>query len=226
MAGQMRAARTVWAQYRLARSPESRFPAALQDVVTFYHHVLSLGVDPSNVVLSGDSAGGNLVFALLRYLESTPTPPLPLPGGAVIHSPWVHVTAHAGRDFEQSRNSRSDLIVGPLLQWGASSYLPPGEVLDDVAPYVSPLHHPFKLSTPLFVCAGEAEGFHDDIKCFADEMAAVEGNRVRFRAMRRAPHDLLLAHKLFGMMDQVKAVIKKACDFLERGHGSSPLPKG
>lgn len=45
--------------YRLATTPENAFPAALQDVVAAYDHVLAQGYSPSNIVFVGDSAGGN-----------------------------------------------------------------------------------------------------------------------------------------------------------------------
>ncbi|KAM4065403.1 alpha/beta hydrolase fold domain-containing protein [Hirsutella rhossiliensis] len=217
MAAQMKATRTVWAQYRLSGTPETRFPAALQDAITFYHYVLSLGIDPGNIIVSGDSAGGNLVLALLRYLEDSPSSSLPLPGGAIIWSPWVHITAHAGRDYDNSRHSRSDLLIGPLLQWGAESFLPQGQVSKDTEAYTSPLHHPFKLSTPLFIHAGAAEAFHDDIKSFAEEMAQVNGHRVQFHATPLAPHNLLVTHKTFGMTEGLNVAMKEAYDFFERG---------
>lgn len=56
-------------QYRLVCNPGCRFPAALQDVVTSYHYLThELGVPANKVIVSGDSAGGNLAIALLRYL--------------------------------------------------------------------------------------------------------------------------------------------------------------
>jgi monoterpene epsilon-lactone hydrolase len=45
--------------YRLATVPENAFPAALQDIVAAYDYVLGKGYDASNIVVAGDSAGGN-----------------------------------------------------------------------------------------------------------------------------------------------------------------------
>lgn len=56
-------------QYRLSSHADCQFPAALQDAVTSYSYLTQeLGVPGSKIILSGDSAGGNLVLALLRYL--------------------------------------------------------------------------------------------------------------------------------------------------------------
>ena len=45
--------------YRLATVPENTFPAALQDVLAAYQYVLGKGYKASNIVPTGDSAGGN-----------------------------------------------------------------------------------------------------------------------------------------------------------------------
>ena len=45
--------------YRLATVPENAFPAALQDLVAAYDYVLDKGYKASNIVIAGDSAGGN-----------------------------------------------------------------------------------------------------------------------------------------------------------------------
>ncbi|KAI5866563.1 alpha/beta hydrolase fold-3 domain-containing protein [Durotheca rogersii] len=221
MAKGMRATRTVWAQYRLAGTPETCFPAPIQDAVTFYHYVVSLGVDPKNIILSGDSAGGNVVIALLRYLEDlrartrTPEQLLPLPGGALVLSPWVHVAADAGKHYDESSHSQSDFLLGSFLQWGVDSYLPKEELSSEAKAYISPLHRPFKLPVPLYVHDGAAEGFHADIKSFVDEMVELNGDRVRFRSTALAPHDLLVSHQAWGMTGEVDAMLEEACGFFE-----------
>lgn len=212
MSRHMGATRTVWAQYRLSGTPETRFPAALQGAFTFYHYIVSLGVDPRNIILSGDSAGGNVVLALMRYLE-TLQPQLPRPGGAIVFSPWVHVTAQAAQDYDKCKNSRSDILVGSVLQWGADAYRPQGQLPSDIESYISPLHHPFKTSIPLFIQAGAVEAFHEPIKKFSDEMAAVNGDRVRLHTTALAPHDILLTHESFGMTEELSSAVKEACGF-------------
>jgi acetyl esterase/lipase len=70
------ATNVLYMQYRLA-SDKNPFPAAVQDFYTTYQYVLDLGVAPSDIVVMGDSAGGNIVLALLRYLAEQG---LPQPG--------------------------------------------------------------------------------------------------------------------------------------------------
>lgn len=81
---------TFYAQYRVAATPDTRFPATIQDAVTFYAYLLDLGIPDKNIILSRDSARENLVIALLRYIEANKG--LSRPCGAMSWSPWVNVT--------------------------------------------------------------------------------------------------------------------------------------
>ncbi|KAK8040788.1 hypothetical protein PG994_013795 [Apiospora phragmitis] len=212
MSRHLGASRTLVAQYRLSSGTGGvRFPAPIQDIVTVYHQVLSLGIAPQNILLSGDSAGGTLIIAFLRYLEATSK--LPPPGGALLWSPWVHVTSHAGADHEASRNFEHDILPASLLQWGVDAYLPERQPTADELPYISPLHHPFRTSVPLHINAGSAEAFFDTIKEFADEMAGMNGNQVRFQPAEFAPHDLVMLYKGYGMEREVELATKDALEF-------------
>lgn len=56
-------------QYRTAINESCRFPAAVQDCITAYHYAVKvLGIQPSKIIVGGDSAGANLTLSLLRYL--------------------------------------------------------------------------------------------------------------------------------------------------------------
>lgn len=71
--------------YRLA--PETRFPGPLHDAVSAYFRLVDdLHISPENIIISGDSAGGGLSLALMMYLRDND---YPLPGGAILMSPWV-----------------------------------------------------------------------------------------------------------------------------------------
>ena len=74
--------------YRLA--PEHRAPAAVEDVFAAYSWVMAnvgeLGIDPSRVLVAGDSAGGNLaaVTALMCREQGAP-----MPAGQVLIYPVI-----------------------------------------------------------------------------------------------------------------------------------------
>ncbi|CAG8757710.1 29769_t:CDS:2, partial [Racocetra persica] len=71
--------------YRL--SPQNQFPAAICDSIAAYLYLTNPGpnagfepINPKRIVLAGESAGGNLVFATLLCLRDAG---LPLPAGAI-----------------------------------------------------------------------------------------------------------------------------------------------
>ncbi|KAK8085679.1 alpha/beta-Hydrolase [Apiospora hydei] len=204
-------AHVLYAQYRLA-SRAHPFPAAVQDLLAAYHHVLGLGVPPRDVVLMGDSAGANLVLAVLRYLAAQG---LRQPGGAVLFSPWVEVTAEAVQRYSRSVASRHDILDVPLLEWGVDAYRPQGKPLtQEEEGYISPLHHPFRLETRLYVNAGSLDGVYESISLFARQMADVAGNRVRFHTTENMPHDYFLTYPLLGTKEEACAALRNARDFL------------
>jgi acetyl esterase/lipase len=71
--------------YRLA--PETKFPGALYDVVQSYLYLIDPNekhrLDPKNIIVMGDSAGGGLCLAMMLYLRDHE---LPQPEGAVLLS--------------------------------------------------------------------------------------------------------------------------------------------
>ncbi|KAI0970095.1 Alpha/Beta hydrolase protein [Xylaria arbuscula] len=204
-----------FAQYRLSVDNATRFPAALQDVLTFYIYLLGLGVDAKNIIVSGDSAGGNLAIGLLRYLESSASSSLPLPRGIMLWSPWVHVTQQAGHDFESSKTSTNDCIVASFLQWGAEAYFPKRELTAEERSYISPLHYPFHTKVPLFIHAGTAEGFYDSIKEFANQMSKIEGNRIRSHWTDFTTHNIIMAYQGSGFEREMEVAVRDAFHFFE-----------
>ncbi|KAI5859596.1 alpha/beta-hydrolase [Durotheca rogersii] len=202
----------LYVQYRLA-TEETPFPAALQDALTAYYYVLNIGVDPEDIILSGDSAGANLILGLLRYLEMFPSL-LPLPSSAMLWSPWVKVTANDGREYYGLPNSRVDFLVPSVLDWGARAYIPEGDLSQEDEAFICPLYHSFRSSTPLFIQAGTKEAYYDAMKRFADDMAAIKGNRVKFHQSHLAPHDIFFTCSMVGFKKEVGLAIEEALDFL------------
>lgn len=115
--------------YRLA--PEHPFPAAVEDAVAAYEWMLSRGVEPERMTVSGDSSGGGLAVSVLLTLKERG---LPQPGSAVLMCPWVDL-AH---DLEQN----------PDTQGYADAYLA-GHPADD--PVASPLRADLSGLPPLLI---------------------------------------------------------------------------
>ncbi|GAA5888645.1 hypothetical protein JCM6882_009030 [Rhodosporidiobolus microsporus] len=103
--------------YRLA--PEFKYPSQIIETLAGYHYLVNaLGISPSKIIVSGDSAGGNLVEAFLLHLarpspgvrvpsELGPTPTKP--AAALLISPFHNL---ASRARSIASNTRYDYI-GP-----------------------------------------------------------------------------------------------------------------
>lgn len=139
-------ARVLSLEYRLA--PEHPFPAAVEDAVFSYRWLLSQGVQPKEIVLMGDSAGGGLALALLLRLKAEGGP---MPAAAALLSPWVDLTCR-GESF--TTNEPFDYLHQEHLLQGASLYL--GSA-DPLHPHASPLSGDLRGLPPLLIQVGDAE---------------------------------------------------------------------
>lgn len=74
-------------EYRLA--PEHPYPAAVEDALQAWDHLMLLGYGAQDIILAGDSAGGNLALVLCLRLRGAGRR---LPGGLVLFSPWTDMT--------------------------------------------------------------------------------------------------------------------------------------
>ncbi|CAB4420736.1 unnamed protein product [Rhizophagus irregularis] len=90
-------ARVLVINYRLA--PQNQFPAALQDALAAYLYLLNPPKDagfeplnPKNIVICGDSAGGGLSLALGLAIRDVCDSGLPSCAGIIGLSPWVDLT--------------------------------------------------------------------------------------------------------------------------------------
>ncbi|KAI1112116.1 FAD/NAD(P)-binding domain-containing protein [Nemania sp. NC0429] len=204
-------------QYRLSGSKGGRFPAALQDALTSYLHLIEvLGIPSSQIVLSGDSAGGNIVLALLRYIsEYGRELDIPAPAAVALWSPWVDVGAalEPTWDITSSPNYTSDFLNPEFPRWGALAITGPGAV-EASGPYLSPLRHPFKMNTevPLFVNAGEREVLYDEIKAFSKGFGG-QGWPLHLVASKGCPHDIVALSPLLGFQEQAEAAVRDAKAF-------------
>ncbi len=143
--------------YRLA--PEHVFPAPVEDSIAAYRWLLSEGVEPGNIVVGGESAGGALVVSLmvaLRYLGE------PLPAAGICISPWADLEQSGGT---MSTNAEVDPAVNrERLQAFADNYLG-GK--DPRAPLASPIYADMAGLPPLLIMAGSVEVLVDDAKRLA-----------------------------------------------------------
>jgi len=115
--------------YRLA--PEHPYPASLQDCTAAYSWLLSAGIASKNIVIAGDSAGGNLTLTTLIKLRDSG---IPLPAGAVCLSPPTDMVA----DESFFENAETDPVLADVgLFWWVPAYRAGADPRD---PLVSPIY--------------------------------------------------------------------------------------
>jgi epsilon-lactone hydrolase len=145
-------ARTLGVDYRLA--PEHPFPAAVDDSVLAYRWLLDQGIQPSRIVVAGDSAGGGLTIATLVALRAAN---VPLPAAGVCFSPWVDLEG-SGQTYE-SRASMDPVVSRDVIQQMAAMYL--GD-RDRRTPLAAPLYADLAGLPPILIQVGNAEVLLDD----------------------------------------------------------------
>ena len=69
-----------------SRSPEARYPVALEEMVAVYRSLIDYGVEPESIVIVGDSAGGGLALALAMALRDRW---IPGPAAIGLICPWA-----------------------------------------------------------------------------------------------------------------------------------------
>jgi epsilon-lactone hydrolase len=156
--------RVLAVDYRWA--PEEPFPAALEDCVAGYRWLITAGgTAPRNVVLAGDSAGGNLVVATLLALKQDGDE---LPAAGVCVSP-IFDLALTG-DSVTSRAERDPMILASSLQKCSAAYCGNS---DPRNPLMSPLYGDLAGLPPLLLQCGSEEMLRDDSMRLAAKASAV-----------------------------------------------------
>ncbi|KAH9907261.1 alpha/beta hydrolase fold-3 domain-containing protein [Xylariomycetidae sp. FL2044] len=202
-------------QYRLSGySGLDPFPAALQDALTSYLYLLrDLKIPARQIVLGGDSAGGNLAIAFLRYLHEHGTGlALPAPRCAVLASPWVAPFKYEAV-WSNSLTWPMDFVPRSFLRWGANAYAAGISSDPRTDPYITPLNNPFPTSVPIFVNAGTAEVFFTDITRWAEEMK-ISKNVVVLNLEDAGCHDTLLLGAKLGFEQSAQRVAVKMGEFI------------
>ncbi|KAK3110405.1 hypothetical protein LTR53_015338 [Teratosphaeriaceae sp. CCFEE 6253] len=202
-------------RYRLA--PQAAFPAQLLDGFLVYLSMIypppgsmHEAVSASDIVFAGDSAGGNLVFALVQLLlqlhRSNDKPTVnfhgkivdvPLPAGATANSGWFDICRAMPSLLS---NSKYDYLPPPnhddsMTRFEKDSVWPADPPRGDLFCDLSLLDHPltsplaaesWEGAPPMYLCTGE-ECLSDE-DCIVAARAASQGVKVQFEQYEAAPH--------------------------------------
>ncbi len=152
-------------EYRL--SPESKYPAAIEDAIGIYRTLLARGTKAENIVLAGDSAGGALVMATLLSLRDAGEP---LPAAAILLSPFLDATASG--ESMQSRAMQDPWFRAEDVARIADYYCEPQQRRD---PLVSPVFADVGGLPPLYIQVGDDEILLSDAERIAQKITAAGG---------------------------------------------------
>lgn len=147
-------------EYRLA--PEHPYPAAVEDALQAWDHLMLLGYGAQDIILAGDSAGGNLALVLCLRLRGTGRR---LPGGLVLFSPWTDMTM-SGPSYGE-RAAIDPMLTANYIDAVRRAYAP-GE--DFSHPELSPLFGDLSGFPRTLVQVGDHEILFSDAQRLAEAL--------------------------------------------------------
>ncbi|MFX0139157.1 MAG: alpha/beta hydrolase fold domain-containing protein, partial [Candidatus Hodarchaeota archaeon] len=165
---------------------------------------LSQGFKSENIVIAGDSAGGNLALATLIKLKDEE---IPLPAGAFVMSPGIDYTKNSKTLLD---NAKTDPILGDIgVFWWTPSYLAGA---DPNNPLISPVLADLKGLPPILIQVSKSEMLYDSSTRFA-ERAKAAGVDVTLQEWE----DMIHVFQYFGFHDlpEAKEALIKIGEFIK-----------
>lgn len=192
---------TVTFNFRLA--PENRFPCALEDALAVYRFLLQ-STDSKDIIISGDSGGGSLAFALALQIRDLG---LPQPFALLGLSAWLDFACE-GNTFEINKPKDPSGNRGGLLMM-ATSYAGKDNLKN---PLVSPLYADNLAGLPpVLLQVGTAETLLDDSRRFA-EKAQAHGTDV---TLQEWPEMIHVWHCYYSRLPEARAAIVAIGEWLD-----------
>ena len=156
----------------LALVPDGMFPVQLRQAVLSIQHLFTLGFEPENIQLVGDSAGGALIHQVLSHIlhpvEGVPKLTLTSPlGGAYMMSPWTRLVDGKG-SLLHTNDGRGDVMTPSSSTYFGSKVLAGAK--PSAVPYLEAASAPKdwlegvdKCLRRVLISAGELEFLRDEI---------------------------------------------------------------
>jgi acetyl esterase/lipase len=160
--------RAISVDYRLA--PEHPYPAALEDITAAYRSLVEQAGSADHIVVSGESAGGNLA---IEFLIAGKAEGLTMPAATLLLSPMTDLTV-TGSSYASKAHADPG-ISAQAIRTRSADYLGGTDPAD---PLVSPIFADLSGLPPLLIQAGSHEVLLDDatrlaVKAAADDVAVI-----------------------------------------------------
>jgi acetyl esterase/lipase len=192
-------------------APEAKYPAQLKQGVELLHHLVHTeGRNPADLVLGGDSAGGNLILGLLSHIAHPHPDIAPLSIPTKIHavlliSPWCSLTQTNTPSFVT--NAERDLFDARTLSRWSTAFL------GSASPFAGDFYSEPVLASPewwepvadiveeVLIWAGGNEVLADGIVAFAKKFEkgfGSKGGRCETVVTKGAAHEEMILERILG----------------------------
>lgn len=148
-------------EYRLA--PEHQYPAAIEDVMQVWNYLMNLGYGAKDLVIAGDSAGGNLSLELCLKLKEEGRF---LPKAMILFSPWTDMRCCSGT--YKTYKDKDPLLTYEYVIGARNAYA--GSNADFESPLYSPLLANLENMPPALIQVGSNEILRDDSEGLAKNL--------------------------------------------------------
>lgn len=189
--------------YHLA--PEHLFPASVNDCFNVYKRLLELGYKAENIILAGDSAGGNLTLTTLIQIRDSNIKP---PAAAILMSPATDVSNY-GFELMAENQGKDPIFEAQTLKALTENYISSDESVEHKL--VSPLFDSLHGLPPLQFHAGSTELLLNN-SVRANEKANKAGTSSEVIVWNEMPH----VHPLFTWLPESNRAITMMVDFADK----------
>jgi len=194
-------AKVVSVDYRLA--PENPYPAAVEDARTAYEGLLTQGVEPSSIAISGESAGGGLAVALLLAIRDAA---MPMPSSAFLMSPYADLTLSGSTMLD--KQDVDPLFTEEALRRRVGDYVAGANPSD---PFISPVFGDLRGLPPMLIQVGSHEILLSDAIRLAGRAAEADV-AIALEVTPGVPH---VFQAYAAVLDEGEAALNRAAAFLK-----------
>lgn len=198
-------ASVITIDYRVA--PENTYPAALIDAYKAWEWLMNKGYKPENIIIVGDSAGGNLTLALTAKLRDEGKH---LPGALICMSPWADIAMegesykyniHKDPMFGLKKNEKIPEMKGKIVAYAGNT--------DTHDKYLSPVYGEFTGFPRMLIQVGTHEVLESDAITVYEKAKAkgVDVTLTRYEGMFHV-------FQIFGNFKESRMAWKEVAEFL------------